>query len=899
MKLLFICALLLPWPLAGTRGAEAAAGPVQWYKTAQSLESSDLYDVAVNSRSTYVAVGQEGTILTSADARTWQATHTQGTESYHSVATSGAGFVAAGNKGALKVSKDGYSWTNGKLNRAYTLSELVPAEDRKLENKDYTINWTSTLPLTALAVDSVIYDGKKYVAVGNWSVSTGTRKAGSKSTEPSATLRERVIMTSPDGNTWSLRLAEVSLGKKIIYDGAKYLIMADRTLYQSADLNTWKEIVPAAVRKHSGAGLDDIIYANGTYTAIGWDGNISLYTGRIYTSKDGVNWTEIMNNKELGYTVSAEIQAQYGKSPGFAGLAMNSIMWDGKQYWIAGYRGLVLRSDDGRQWERWSDSTEFLQPLGNQNSAGKKANINKIMFDGKRYIEVGNRGTVIVSDTMKNADVVRKRLGIDVDILVHDGNSRYLAAGSEGDLLESPDGYNWTSVAMGYDGIAYTWEGAAAGKGTVLLLAAQKTGSVFSGEHDYFYSSSPGVWEKKKFPVKADIAYGISYQAGKFYVNTYDGYMTSTDGLTWSKLTAYKPRLTKIISNGKIMIGLAANGETPSGAKEQISWHQVYTSADGVTWKKAVIEEGNVKYRFTAEDILWDGKQFSLVAGYAYSTNVTPGKSKEIFAASVNGIQWKLTGSRNEYMSSVASDGKQFVAKGPKGLYLSSDGVNFKLTGNASVSGKGTNVVLWDGEKFIAGGQGGLILVSKKPPAAGGQSWQDEVTTFAIQYDPEHPIDEKASPAQAAVQQAAQQAAEAFKKEAAVRIDAVKEVGRQFGFDVSDEERKDGWYCFLMHTEDIDYATFPSGDFRNQLEIQVYFNGIDTKQMKAASQIIARHTGASADEMNVLLQSVLDGKQDVTQTTSAGGTALKVSLVLKQKSTDESPEMYGELTIQY
>ena len=80
-----------------------------------------LYGVAYGN-STFVAVGQSGTILTSTDGETWES-QTSGTSNYlYGVAYGNSTFVAVGLSGTILTSTNGTSWTtrtSGTTNALY------------------------------------------------------------------------------------------------------------------------------------------------------------------------------------------------------------------------------------------------------------------------------------------------------------------------------------------------------------------------------------------------------------------------------------------------------------------------------------------------------------------------------------------------------------------------------------------------------------------------------------------------------------------------------------------------------------------------------------------------------------------------------------------------------------
>lgn len=860
--------------IGGTEAA-AASNDVTWHKT-NPFEANDLHDVAVNNHDIYVAVGDEGTILSSSDAKEWKPALPITKEHLKTLATNGETFVAAGENGTPITSADGVTWTKGKFNKTYTIGEFVSSDSKKEHERSYVIHWKTQMQISFLRINSVIWDGKRYVAIGSWRATTGERKKNSKAADSAASIGGTIVMTSADGRTWDMKSMNAG-GSKIVFSGKKYAILSGRTISLSTDLVNWKDYFPDALKSRSAFSFSDMIFANGIFMAIGWDGNISARTGAIYTSTDGIKWKEIINKKDIG---TGLVNEKYGKPNGFSDLDMNTILWDGKQYWIAGYKGMLLHSANGSEWDKWSEwYDDHFQPFDYQNQAGKQANINKMIYDGERYIQVGNRGTIIVSEKLTNAEVVRQRPATDFRYIGFDGKDRYVASGKEGEIFESADGYDWKPIDLDWPSPLFHWKGLAAGNGSALIVGRMQTGpfAFNQGDAEYYYSSAPGVWEKKKFPVKLSTAYKVAFTNGKFFVFGREGYITSADGINWSKLTPLKPAMNNIVSNGKIYLGQAAWVPETQGT---VTENEIYTSSDGLKWKKLSITLNKVKYKMIAEDLLWNGKQFVTVG--ARLVPEQNGEVQNVVAFSVDGLSWTVKKDEMSFQN-LAWNGKQYVAAHKDGLYYSNDAIRYKAS--PVLTKHPMSTVIWDGDKFIAVGDGATMLVSKKPPTP-AKLWEENKEKFNLKVDPnEHMIVE---PDPDAV---------AFHAEAQKRIDSVKQIGIQYGFEITDNETADSWICWLNQIESMVYETFKSGDKRNKLSYYVYFNGIDEKLLNTTKEIIEQHTGASKEDVKTSLKSVIEGKKDATGSFEINEVHIQYSLSLKESGNGNGT--YGELVIWY
>jgi hypothetical protein len=706
----FVLVCLLPLSSLPITDAEAAAAldTLSWYDAMGQAQSNDLQDVAVNKSKIYVAVGDEGTLLYSGDAREWKENHLAGTANLKAVATDGQQFVAVGEKGNLLTSPDGYSWTRSKLDKAFTIGQLTAVSDQKDYNTGYTIKWNTPFQPQWLAISSVIWDGKRFVAIGRWEVTTGARKTGSQQEHPSATVRGHVLLTSPNGSKWEMRSSTFA-GRKLVFGGGKYIAISERTLSISSDLVKWTTYFPDVMKTRDAVQFMDMTYANGNFIAIGWDGNVSFQTGTLYTSRDGVNWKEIVDKGAKNLSVLTH-------------QAIRSILWDGEQYWITGYKGTVLRSGNGTEWEKWGDRVTSQNPFYYEDWAGAEATVNKMIYDGSRYLMVGNRGTIIVSEHLTEAEVVRQRTPTDFTQILFDGGERYIARGQAGDIFESQDGYQWKKTTFNYPIADFFWSGFACGKGIALAVGYDL--SVPKGKEDnvLLYSPSPGLWEKKILPVKLSSLFEISYTNGKFYLTGWEGYYTSADGITWSKLIKTTPLMRNIVSNGKVFLGRAMYSDA------EVSSDQLFISSDGVKWKKIERQLNNKQYSFYSHNLQWTGKQFVATVGNPYSENGEAPAYAYSYASSTNGSTWAFK-NMSQQIKDFAYNGKQFAGLADGGLYSSADGITYKAT--RASTGKEMEQIIWDGDKFIAVGAGGTILVSKKPPA-GPLPWTELTEVYTL-----------------------------------------------------------------------------------------------------------------------------------------------------------------------
>lgn len=858
--------------LTGSNATEAASGGLTWYESGTA--ANDLYDVAVNERGIYVAVGDEGMILTSTDAKAWTSTYSKPLESFESVATNGDTFVVPGMGGTLLTSSDGMKWVQGRTNRTFTIGDFYSAAERQKHDKDYAIDWKSPIKLEDAHYGSAIWDGKQYVAVGNWAKESGARKKGSKAYEPTDYLSGGIVLTSKDGTSWEMKPSEAWAGK-LVYGGNKYVLMMGRTIGVSTDLTHWKEDFPEPIRKKERSAFEftDITYANGLFYAIGWDAGISNLTGVLMTSADGIHWKETINRNGIAANDKTV------KGNGFGRWMMNEIFWDGKQFWISGFKGLMLRSDDGESWEKWSEwYDDSYQPFDDDDASGSRANMNSMIFDGARYVIVGNRGTIIVSEHLTSAEVVRQINPPDYRYLSYDGKNRYVASGDVGTISESSDGFQWKTTELRGDRYIQ-WEGIASANGVGIVVATEQTGVAFwqRGNAYYYYSAKQGEWEKKSFPVKISIVESVMSSNGLIYVFGKDGYITSKDGINWSPVYKAEPTLLTLATNKKTYVGISAPYVDQQSVAQ--SGHELYASKDGVKWSKVGnVTIGGKPRAMVADDVLWSGSQYVAVGARAWFKEKDSWLS--VAAFSKDGVTWRAQ-QADHPLQALAWNGKQYVAANEDGTYVSGDGVHYKALSKLSASP--IAAVIWDGRKFIAAGKSGALLVSEKPPQAPAEALQAS-QQYWLKYDKnEDPVYQE--------QLRQQEAYEAFVAEAKIQIERIAPIGTKYEYYVYDERQEDGWMISLNNTESLFYKLFIVGERRNQIEFYVYFNGIDNKQIEAASDIISMQSSISKEEAKQWIQRTIDGRSPVEGTTQVGGVSFKYALTVEGE--------YGKLTIAY
>jgi hypothetical protein len=317
---------------------------------------SELIDVAYVNGS-FIAVGEDATILTSPDGATWTKRRSGITKPLYGVTYSSGVFVAVGYGGTILTSPDGVTWTlrtqeiievlygvtysNGVFVAVGVGGTILTSPDG--------VTWTPRTSGTTNTFTGVTYGNGVFVAVGDG----GT------------------ILTSPDGVTWMPRTSgTTNLLYGVTYGNGVFVAVGYAcTILTSPDGGTWTGKTSGTANPYPYTG---VTYGNGTFAAVGF--SYAFYpwapgwVGSIITSPDGVTWT----GKTAG-----------GVSPLYGVAYVNGI------FIAVGVGGTIYTSSDGITWtQRKSITNDVLYG---------------VTYGNGTFVFVGEGGT-IQSATLDFAD---------------------------------------------------------------------------------------------------------------------------------------------------------------------------------------------------------------------------------------------------------------------------------------------------------------------------------------------------------------------------------------------------------------------------------------------------------------------------------------------------------------
>jgi hypothetical protein len=319
----------------------------------------------------------------------------------------------------------------------------------------------------------------------------------------------------------------------------------------------------------------------------------------------------------------------------------------------------------------------------------------------------------------------------------------YVVVGDDGAIVRSEDAKVWTSIAP------RTTE-------NLTTIATNGQQFVAAGNNGIIMQSADGKsWRKGSVSFTKEYTYEQVTGKTRSYIE--DSYK-----INWtSKVKQSQLRFKDILWDGKRYVAIARWGvDTGRLKKEQYSYSPTYhlssnfilTSKDGIKWKAKYVnvpEWDKIVYaggRYTAiseykvttsKDLVkWNGKQFLTIGGQIYpSGNSFDGEN--IVAFSKDGKTWKLKDGNDCYYRYGTYGNKNYIAFDINGvMYSSTNGIDYKRT--SKVTSQPLTTALWDGKKFLVGGEMGVILASAKGkdvdiPAQ--DKWIDDSATYSLVFE--------------------------------------------------------------------------------------------------------------------------------------------------------------------
>lgn len=497
-----------------------------------------------------VAVGEAGSIYSSADGIAWIRRDTNVRSDLHAVAWTGSAFCAVGNDGSILTSTDGTAWvqqnSGATLNLACVttgngLRLMAGDAGRILTSPDGT-TWTAATTSISERINGLAFGGGTFVAVSEsggiltspdastWTVQTSPASGALSSVAFGSGVFVAVgaageVLTSPDGITWTVRRSgQIERLWCVAVAGSGFTAVGSGgVVAQSSDGISWSsQAVPGSPLLHS--------VASGTSGLLAVSDN-----GSLWLSSDGSTWT----SQSTG---------------GDADLAAAATNGTGT-FLAVGTGGSILHSADGASWSAAaSPTTDDLEGIA---------------FAASKFVAVGAAGRIVTSsDGMTWATVSS---GTSTALKgITSGTAGFVAVGQAGIVLHSANGTAWISASI--PGAKGDLLAVAFGNG--LYIAVGQWGQIATSPNGVTWTLLPDdPTQKERW---YDIT-GIAFSNGRFVTSTnYSTSFTSTDGTTWTKRTA-------AMVPGRDFHGAAAIGNyfVVFGDKGIIQ-----TSSEGLAWSE-------------------------------------------------------------------------------------------------------------------------------------------------------------------------------------------------------------------------------------------------------------------------------------------------------------------------
>lgn len=398
--------------------------------TQQTVSGSrNFYGIAINgtaANSLRVVVGANGRIVTSTNETAWTNRVSTVAASLYAVIWDGSQFVAVGNEGVVITSPDGITWTRRTAGDTRVLNSVAysptanggsprfVAVDRQSiqTSDDGGMTWAvQTYPDPQSLLGGVVWANNHFVAVG---------AAG-------------VILASADGVTWTHYdyttgppdLKDVAFGNGVyVAVGGGTSPSPYTTILTSPDGQTWTPAGLPADLVTNPRVLNGVAYVS--------SGNFFLAVG---DAKDAATGTVLWDAGDPTGTW-LDLSSRYSISPPGGGpfpavYNLNAVVEGGPDASNGGAQDYLLVGDHGTLAYSWVGDN-YLYPA----DSGVTNPLNGAQWDGCNYLAVGSVGTILVSQDIQSwARMPEPNRNILYGVAA--GPSDYVAVGEGGTALHA------------------------------------------------------------------------------------------------------------------------------------------------------------------------------------------------------------------------------------------------------------------------------------------------------------------------------------------------------------------------------------------------------------------------------------------------------------------------------
>jgi photosystem II stability/assembly factor-like uncharacterized protein len=403
----------------------------------------------------------------------------------------------------------------------------------------------------------------------------------------------------------------------------------------------------------------------------------------IYMAKKDENWPSSLHF-QYPFTDTA-----------IGGYKMVTVTWTGTIFIVTTHYCSVLTSIDGMTWSKISN---VPYPNGWENDSA----VHAVVWPGANTILHGNGTSDSILISADNVSWTSVSIGFPVKDIIWDGR-QLVAVGGRCGIATSTDGAVWTRRQSPYIPISNL---KSVTKLDSQFVAVGDSGKIYRSTNAGYATSwtlqSAGTTCNFKSIVPAGNQFALAGARGTV--------LTSYDGITWyERATGTQMDLNGIFWTGDCQITIG-HGDT------------AFTSGDGGIWKKY----------FVAPDMLFNGivylpDQKIDYDYYKLNYSIAVGGGGIIIQGQIGGLpqdttsKWVLreSGTRNS-LTSISGNGKKLVAVGYNGTIVHT--LYKGIFDQWMVQPVGVKInlrcVIWTGDRFVAAGDSGCVLVSSD-----GSAW--------------------------------------------------------------------------------------------------------------------------------------------------------------------------------
>jgi hypothetical protein len=376
-----------------------------------------------------------------------------------------------------------------------------------------------------------------------------------------------VVMTSPDGTTWSVTVGEGENLQSVASRGSLTVAVGDASIITS-DGVSWSAVpgLPSGMRTVAWTGSEWIAVGTG---------------GTIFSSRDGVAWSvagrasgcidEIAAGGDMVLAVGLQTMARFDSRLGWTDLYRRApeaaaVIWDGRRFLASG-RSRLHESTQGRDWKRLE--------------CGGVSGLDDVAWDGTTYLGVG---TVFPGYTGIKTPIAQAStdgatwtwLELPSSILGEPRGFRAVVHGDAGFLVIADDvvlttqnGSAWQVYPFDYDATDVVWDGAR-------FVALAATGALLSDD-GASWEGPYEIWD----PATEDLPNHqprIATNSNVYVVIRPDGAMAvSQNAVDWDDCAVDSPSpVADVMWTGEDWIAVTID-------------EQILVSRNGASWRREAV----------------------------------------------------------------------------------------------------------------------------------------------------------------------------------------------------------------------------------------------------------------------------------------------------------------------